>query len=1036
MNFYLGQKDNAHKVNIEVAPKITETLDNTWDTATVVLEANTIQNPIAPMTAFYFEISNNETIMMYVQSDTVELFSHSPVRYKHTLQLVQNIRELNKHLVRNSVFTQPAQKQKKSWWSVTQTIRGEGGSAAKVVKDPASSIQGNCETKISLEPREKIKGTPYIIITYQCAMMGKDGDYIDSDQAEDYFENESLSYLNNASQGKVDDIYFVSQNSSPSFHEICYAYYDGGYEIIYLSDISGQEFEFNKPLYVPKLKNILENHTNVYVSTHKMTDSSQRQTYGAPFRNMSTESSINVDLENGSVPAFIMTQMQIVCETYYYDCYNILDLLIKRQQQKSNSGYKEPLFKLDPTSETGLLLKRTVAPNFTFTQCTMYECVAEVFRLFDAIFTMDEDGYLAIDYLNNVQDETQRVYETDFSGETRSITDDRHNGGLISYYQDARTKEVFPGKSNYVRATSKELTVPQQQDHCIITPHKIDNVVSSKLRIEKFHISIFYPASWKPFTVWIDNKYLNLDVTPYIVEESIWTTLSNSQNVPVSNNDYKVVGQVNSVYYQKNNNVIELGFAYKNWIGAQHFAFENMKFCALMRMSGMSSLANSIGVDIPESQTWMNVYMQIEYETSVDGRVRNESIVNKYDGEMLIDQYNGSVDLNKMGLNMAGVSMQLGEPTLNMTHKITNWSQRLRKGSVYIDEDGKRWIANVCTYTILDEDNIQGQISFTCNYNALAMRTKLTRERRMTNISKELTTKSEDNYVDFIYYSTNSSLASQASESVWFGNYFATIINCLFPCNVDNNLFVDTAAVLTSAVPNAVLYIPMIKYSSGNSICFELSYNEPMSAGQKTFTENTSFGGSNQYFTRVIKYTDNYGFFDTANIALGNSNEMKTDEYPYIDLITSKMGISNYEFYKQPNEIFAINMQICFLPVQNRKDIDFLGRGFFDFNFFTNDDFAEKKLYVRYGTGKYNILDTEPIGSDDDRHEIYWYIDTYINADRILIVNEDNFSPDEEDGFTCWCLEDDDGNIYFMSNEVRESSSQQIYFLPRHTRLN
>ena len=38
---------------------------------------------------------------------------------------------------------------------------------------------------------------------------------------------------------------------------------------------------------------------------------------------------LDVIPENGTCPAFIMTQMQIVCEMYYYTCYDILDLLIK-----------------------------------------------------------------------------------------------------------------------------------------------------------------------------------------------------------------------------------------------------------------------------------------------------------------------------------------------------------------------------------------------------------------------------------------------------------------------------------------------------------------------------------------------------------------------------------------------------------------------------------------------------------------------------------------------------------------------------------
>ena len=59
---------------------------------------------------------------------------------------------------------------------------------------------------------------------------------------------------------------------------------------------------------------------------------------------------------------------------------------------------------------------------------------------------------------------------------------------------------------------------------------------------------------------------------------------------------------------------------------------------------------------------------------------------------------------------MVGVSLQMGEPTLSATHKISSWANRIKKGQIYTDENGDKWLANICSYTIIGDDLFVGNI--------------------------------------------------------------------------------------------------------------------------------------------------------------------------------------------------------------------------------------------------------------------------------------------------------------------------------------
>ena len=221
-------------------------------------------------------------------------------------------------------------------------------------------------------------------------------------------------------------------------------------------------------------------------------------------------------------------------------------------------------------------------------------------------------------------------------------------------------------------------------------------------------------------------------------------------------------------------------------------------------------------------------------------------------------------------------------------------------------------------------------------------------------------------------------------------------------------------AVLETSETGYKTYIPMIKYGSGNMICHEISYEVPISAGKQTTTSRTGVWFDKAYFTSIIKYTNDYGEFRLVNIHILPSSEvgMVTELYPYVDAITAYQNVEilNLEYHKQPNEIFAINYQLCFLPVDANKD--FIGSRFINYNAFVNDSVRNPNdlvLYYRNDDFQYSVLDIKGDGSTVN-------ITSVSKNDPPTLVTTITFGLPVRINATSWAICESDGSILFASN--------------------
>lgn len=1012
MRFYLNNLSN--RVYVEVAPQITETFDETLDSATVNLKANDIDTAYAPGQYFYI-CDDNDNILytMILALDMVETYSSKPLKYRHTLTLTQNIRDLSRHSVRNSVFTQPMSEYKKGYFALNNSYNvgytsEEEHLIAWRVPNSKDGDKNIWQESINLNAKDKPYGDFVLDLTIW-------GFYHNSD------DNAAHAY-------KVTSLADFGNNTNVTIRLLR----DGIY--------TGQSVTLTNSMLNSKFA--VDSFTN-YIKSNPSGE------YSLGLEN--DVFAIDYYVKNNST-CFVM-QINYSIQTYYFNCYDLLDLLITRQQHKNSRYAHKKLFSLPTSGDLYDLLVGTIPPNFTFTANTMYECVADIFKLFDAIFTLDENNVLGIEYLNEYKDENT----SDVASTRSTHAEQDFNRGLVAFYQDARVIERFPTGKGYAPARSSGLGVPTgTNDFCIMLPHNIDYI--EKVEMLNPNIDIYqswiqnYEITHGTNTLHYDDDMI-LDINSFVFESSMYGLLLSSDLSTIANENQNKI-QANSIYYQKGDNKVMLGLTYQNGVvtAITQYTFATLVLYAFYRFLGLKYWGGQsvyAGSAVPQSNSYYtrnytNIKTAVTYRATVDGKVKVESVNPKRIGDMYVDQSNGAVDLNKLGTNMFGLALKLGEPSKTKTLQIVDFANRIRKGQ-YIIDNGEKWIANVITHTILDKGKVQSVVNFVKNYNALSLFTRVNREKRMSIISSDLVNKSEVLFGEYIYFSSEAISYGHQSETKMVTPEICKLFYETFQYNDAITHRVDYAIInsydsdnvpytfndngTTKNVENVA--IPLIRYGAGNTICLEASFSHPKSAGNKTTSDYQWWGGSS-YFTNFVPYTDDNGFVDKIDYRIYFKNtESDLDNYPIVNTVSNDtliVDLARFEVHKHPNEVFAINYQIHLLPIESRKDIDFVGAAFINNNAIVKNPDV-RNFYIHISNSYcYSILDTKGEGTrykitDVDFHPTNTAFSLTFSYDTVDITNA-----------VSWAICDENGNIYFASNTQPGSGSTTVYFATKNER--
>lgn len=1017
----------------EILPSNTPTKDETLETFSFALISNTTPLPYASGQQVKVDFSGDGTDVAYffLVSDSVETCSLKPLRYKHNISCTQNTRKLSKHMVRNSSFTQPFYLFKNSFNTEKRYLKNQSSGGVNEWRGEFGE--------------------------YNPGDSGGDQTYYDelnyNSKKLELLENEKVT---NASF-KLSFQYGISSNNVSTNGHL-YAYDHNAADI--MTRLPGMEYSMEQH-FTLKYTNI--NGTTITKSLTPLDFGESgfdfNKTYNFPLIVELAKQGCNnfeilfdtLDMLNGRFIAstnavqWWMIQVQINVTVYYYNCYDILELLINRQKKQTTLRSEPQLFILPQSGELYDLLKNTIAPNFTFTDLTMYECVAEVFRVFDAIFTMDQYGVLGIEFFNDLSGEDITA-KAKFTGRTLALGEDKYTNGLVANYQDAHTIETFPreeGKTAHLR--SAEFGAPEPQDHNFIVPHNIDNILKCEIVIDGFDFK-YYVDAGHDVGVFYGGE-MTIDITRYVLEQNVWSLLEEGDML---NSDY-VSGKMkktNCIYYTKGDNKIQCGFSFKSTWQFTKYVLQALVDTELVHLAAMHSHDRICLKDYGTNQTilrgdWKEIRMRAIYITTIDGKTKVHSLVNKYPGETIIDQANGAVDLNKFGLNMLGLSLKLGNPTLNATHRISKWSDRIRIGQLY-NWQGSLWVANVVNYTFMG-GRVQGKVSFVQNFNSLALRTQLLREKRMSNISRELVQKSEEVLTDFAYFSTIDPITlNKYGEKIHFDNdsFWYILGDSLdggtTPGFKVGDAFLEKGHNDPLELVNCV-YIPLVKYGAGNTINFEMSYDHPMNAG------NSTRYSDGHYFTNHTIYTNDDGFLENATIYFPKNPPTYGQDFPMVaisdeDINENVIEIKNFKVYKQPNEILALNYQVAFLPLPGRENIDFLGNEFINNNHFVKDNESNQtKRYIALKSEKSSNLDIKatPYFAKKQITDFLRYRyqdDSYKFAMRFTF---DAITQEEMQQVISWAIIDERDNVLFASNEPLEHNTYLfVYFVTKLARFN
>ena len=1051
LSFYLNEINNNSKINVQTNASFTSKVGD-FDVGTFAIEWNRTKNKIAPYTKlFIVDSTNNDTWCFVVLNDNVEVVHKTPeVLYVHNLTVIQNTYELTTHLVRNSRFTQPIAPKKAKLKATAMSIIN-----ATHISVPVDSYAFTQDTelyfpydetnqkyiyyyeKTTITKREKIKRAYIDITTFTkvfeyCNISGNDNTCFRRVGSTRKFKKNYYTVIYftiNKYDGLtlIDSLNVHAENGQqileidPTFFESDYSY-----ELkINTSEISELDLLDNSEISCFPTGN----------------EPSSEETWKIPGISTILDCSLNI-------------------ETYYYSLMDILRILRDQCAKTYNGESNNPNLYL--LQDDGVL-EKTVAPNLYFTSQDLWTCVANTLKYIDAIPTIDENNYLGYEYLNDYSRDSIVLEKAD---EKSSLSNQYYTNSLVANYQNARQENavVYPAEFTFKRVSSKVYGVPGVNDYEMSVDKPIDYIDKVYILLEnsnlydyqiQFRIKDDVPIHRQiPGTanILFEDKLPNgyLDISDAIYEQSLYSLL------PWDDEDATVPNQLNTLYYVRNSNSIYVGGIRKDSVNEYEYeVYKKAVNLIMMNMFGIPEQSVGFGTFISISYPYIyNLQYCIKYHAIFDGRASQESITEKHKGETYTTQEEGGVNLNRMGNNMQGLIARLGNEVENITIPVTNYGSRIKKGSLWVDDDGKKYIANSVKTTFSTSSQIvMVEAQFSRNFNLISQFTKIDQEKRFYEISNSLVSKGYENIVEFLYFSTKAAITTEttafendALDSILKDNF----IEPSTPLKVDIATIdsYDMGGDVNPAVKD--IYIPFHVYGLGNSICFEMGFSDAINAADRLVNKTVVISGVSidKLLNETCLYTSEDGFADKVNVRIYSRNDEETiyigDQFPQMLLdvefpllpafdAIKIVDIQNYYYYKKPNEIFHLNYSLAFMPSPDEEI--FFGDILINRNAIIREMIPSnpsKEFHLYAGNEQYSIIDNKVI----DNHTDYGTVSisyTRSNGLGTIVFELDNGSITSA---KAWAIADSEGNIYFAANEkLANKTSVKLYFGLRRNRF-
>lgn len=1030
---------NGHLVNIQSNAAFLSTQDESLDSGTLVLEWNEMKNALLPQTKFDIEdTTNNETWNFIIKKDDVECVKKgSTTVWQHNLTVEQNTSSLTKKVMRDSIFSQPVQdkilKIHSHGYILTAYKRDEDDpddpngyflsdqAMHMPIKSYSPDVEDYYHNRILITDREKIRGAKVKIES--CTQRFVSIAYAGVDR---------INFTRNSDQrtyNKHGQLYLIIR---------MYNAESGGTEINHYS------FE------VPSQATEVALDDNAFMGEGWYTLEYNDRPY---FENLTQDDirftrNVGEVVDNVYYPNVLaMINIELTFNTYYYTLWDVLNYL-RKQQLKTfcYQNHEDSPFEM-PSGEAQQYLSKIVAPEFKFNGCDLYTAIAEVFNYIDAVPTLDKNNVLGWEFLNDVNNLDVRP-KTD---EKTMLEDTYFVDAVVTNYQNAKqnTKIEYPARNVYRRISTDVFGIPSPENYILQVPHKIDYIddvfvsqtnsfeVFFKTRIDIEGRATITEVNYSP--VYLPHDRISIKDSVY--EETLYNSLEiGSENAITPNRN-------NTIFYARESNFINCGGLRDSFdnVGSQFVALNKAIYLSMKYL--FSAFGAWSTFTTPTFADLWKIEYNIEYHGIFDGRSKEEYRENRCkDTALFVAQASSSADLNRMGTNMLGVISKLGNEEKNVQFDMSAYGSRVKKGAIYVDDNGYKWvITNVKTTFSTSSDKVFNECTLSKNYNSIGKFTSINQEKRFYEISEKLTSKGYENITEYIYFSL-SEIEPLETSCLEVEGIMAIFSQTLGSSNVYSGAEYSTLVTYDKA--NAIstdrneVLLPIHTYGLGDSICFEMGFESPLSAGTKLVgTASTS----DPLHSESVLYAGDKGFADKFDIEIyGRQTFFESYDFPLIPTgfkqsASRLVEIPEMHYYKRVNEILHLNYQVAFKPYQKETTDQFgvsryeaeeiyIGKAFIDNNGIIPNAESLGQLYLYCSDDEeYSIRDRECLG--DIAFQSSVSVTYYANKTGYIEVTIPSSPQYDSVSGKSWAIGTRDGKLVIGVNQKYENTkSLKLYF--------
>ena len=1030
INYYL----NNRLVKIDTNACFVSTQDETLDSGTLILEWDNMPNAILPQTKFRIEdTSNNDVWDFVIKKDDVEVIKKGTSQlYQHNLTVEQNTSSMTKHCLRDSVFAQPTQDKKCVIHSHghmmvhynTETNEFEtDGHMIMPMKSSSPYEEAYYRTKVYISSREKFNTISFKVesmlqkfnsINVLNGLMTITRDSVRTKYNGHFTLYLRLNKYDNENDATPSDYYDFEIPAQATEFLLTGGYmHEGWYELVYREnpefyELSQSDISFNR----------------------------------------NTSELVKDDTDYPTLLGMVTIEAQF--NTYYWTLYDVISQLRKQNMREFNRHSENALFNM-PTGDCANFLQSIVAPEFKFNSVDVFTAVSEVLNYVDAVPTIDRTNHLAFEFLNDIG----TYYNGYANDRKKSLEDTYFVDALISNYQNGKqpTPVDYPARKVYRRVTANTLGIVARESYIMQVPHQIDYIqdcyieLTSQLQI-RYDAYLIYDFMTVNQEILYENvvlPYGRINIKEALYESTLYSTLS----IGSENSGYP--NQKNTLQYSRGSNEIKIGvfdYSYNN--PNQEYIVMNkaIDLCVRNLFTAMDGTFSKVFQQPTQPSLW-NMRYSITYFGIFDGRMKQESREHRYNGSVFAAQSSANTDLNRMGTNMEGLIAKLGNEETNIQFDMSAYGSRIKKGSCFIDSNGFKWIAtSVKTTFSTSSSKVFNEVNFTKNYNGIGKFTSINQEKRFYEISNQLTSKGYDCITEYIYFSTEA-ITDNDDKFGMTNTMMRILLNGTLtdmPEYQANYAAVETYDYEDVYVARPQVQIPLHIYGAGNSLCFEMGYEHPLSAGT-TLSGDGSIDG--KLSNDAVMYSGDNGFAEKLDAKIyAASNSTASDEFPLIPtaLLNNSsllLTIDEYKYFKRSNEILHFNYQIAFMPHRKTTNTDiyggkrdivedvFIGQALVNNNAIipNRKKFGDLWLYISENeSDQYSIRDIKCRGTKLTRIGTYLSITHQAYGRGYIDIEITSSSPTYQSGYS-WAIGDENGNLLIgVNKKFSDTKHWRLYF--------